>query len=102
MVLVDLEFLFSISTRRLTSERSELNANSWDIELKTRRETLCLRLPCTIHKLSWVQKWRLTIYPDGMHNWLLALEIKHQHFKDVSLSFFFYVACCVIIVIDVL
>ena len=71
MVFVDLEFLFSRST----------SANSWDIELKTRRETLCLRPPCIIHKLSWIQKWRLTIYPDGMHNWSLALEIKHQHFK---------------------
>ena len=32
--LVDSEFLFSCSTRRLTRERSELSANSWDIELK--------------------------------------------------------------------
>ena len=31
--LVDSEFLFSCSTRRLTSKRSELNANSSDIEL---------------------------------------------------------------------
>ena len=33
---------------------------------------------------------------------LLALEIKHQHFKDVPLSFCFYVACFVIIIIVVL
>ena len=66
MVLVDLEFLFSSST----------SANSWDIELKTRRETLCLRPPCIIHKLSWIQKWRLTIYPDGMHNWITSVGNK--------------------------
>ena len=33
--LVDSEFLFSCSTRRLTRERSELSANSWDIEVKS-------------------------------------------------------------------
>ena len=46
--LVNSEFLFSCSTRRLTSERNELSANSSDIELNTRWEILCLRAPCII------------------------------------------------------
>ena len=69
--LVNSEFLFSCSTRRLTSERNELSANSSDIELNTRWEILCLCAPCIIRYFCWIHKWRLTIYSwsDGMHNW---------------------------------